>query len=80
MATNMLDHWKDGKENARHLTECGDDDCERCSYLIDGFYMACDNCGHWGSQESDGWVLVEGIPFCNEKCAEEWFGRPVTIQ
>lgn len=70
--------WEDDKSNADHLTDCPG--CERCDYLIDGFYMACDQCGHWGHQDSDGWVLVDGIPFCNRDCAEAFFGGPVEIQ
>lgn len=73
------DPWKDGKESVQHLSECQDDACDRCEYLIDGFYMACDNCGHWGHQESDSWVMVDNIPFCSEKCAKEWFGESAKI-
>jgi hypothetical protein len=72
--------WQDGKTNQQHLEECPDDDCVRCNHLIDGFYMACDSCGHWGLQESDGWVLAEGIPFCSVECARERFGESVEIQ
>ena len=61
--------WDDGKSNQQHLTECNDDSCERCDYLINGFYMSCGRCGCWGHQDSDGWVLVEGIPIC-QSCAE----------
>ena len=74
------DPWKDGKENAQHLSECGNDNCDRCGYLIDGLYMACDQCGHWGSQDSNGWVMAKGVPFCSEKCAREWFGAEVEIE
>ncbi len=72
--------WEDGKENQQHLTECTDDNCERCDYLTDGFYMACDSCGHWGHQEASGWVLAGGIPFCNQQCAEQFFCEPVDIE
>jgi len=74
------DPFDDGKDSQQHLTECTDDNCERCQHLIDGFYMACDTCGHWGHQDASGWVLVEGIPFCSENCAVQWFGGPVEIQ
>lgn len=74
------DPWDDDKDDARHLTECKNDDCERCNQLIDGEYMACDSCGHWGQQDAHGWVLVKGIPFCSEECAEKRFGEPVEIQ
>lgn len=74
------DPWKDGKEHVQHLAECGDDDCDRCGYLIDGFYMACDHCGHWGHQDSNGWVMANGVPFCSEDCAKQWFGESVEIQ
>ena len=77
---SVSDPWKDGKEHAQHLTECGDDDCDRCSYLIDGFYLACDQCGHWGHQDSNGWVTANGVPFCSEDCAKQWFGESVEIQ
>lgn len=54
--------WKDGLENPDHLKEC--DGCSRCDYLIDGFYMSCDGCGHWGQQDSDGWNIIEGLVYC----------------
>ncbi len=73
--------WNDGLYPQEHLTQCEDDDCERCDYLIHGgFWMACDECGHWGHQDTDGWVMAEGIPFCSVKCAEHRFGKGVKIQ
>lgn len=78
--TNSVDPWKDGKESQQHLTECTDGGCERCDHLTNGFYMACDQCGHWGHQDASGWVMARGIPFCNEQCAEQWFGEPVEIE
>ncbi len=78
--SNTKDPWKDGRENQQHLTECSCEECDRCDYLIDGFYMACDECGNWGSQESDGWVLAQGIPFCSVRCAENRLGEGVEIQ
>lgn len=67
------DPWEDGKSSVEHLSDCADG-CERCEWLIDGFYMSCDHCGHWGMQESDGWTLCHGMPFCNERCRDAYFG------
>jgi hypothetical protein len=66
------DVWEDGTSNAEHLDKC--DGCERCDWLIDGFYMACDHCGHWGMQSSDGWTLCHGMVFCNARCRDGYFG------
>jgi hypothetical protein len=70
----MPDPWEDGKNSVEHLTDCEVDFCERCEHLIDGFYMSCDHCGHWGYQDSDGWTLCHGMPFCNEQCRDAYFG------
>ena len=64
----------DPNDNIKHLLECRDVNCSRCAYLLNDFYMGCDQCGHVGHQDSDGWVTREGIPFCSEQCANEWFG------
>lgn len=70
-----FDPWEDGKWSQQHLTECMDDDCERCEWLIDGFYMACDECGHWGQQDVDGgWVMRLGMIFCSDECADMFHG------
>ena len=62
--------------NSEHLSQCNDDGCERCRWLINnGFYMACDYCGSWGQWESDGWVMCRGIIFCNERCRDFYFGE-----
>jgi Tfp pilus tip-associated adhesin PilY1 len=66
------DPWEDGKSATEHLTDCLG--CERCEWLMDGFYMTCDHCGHWGMQESDGWTLCRGMVFCNERCRDSYFG------
>lgn len=71
----MSDPWEDSKNNTQHLTDCDDDGCERCQYLIDGFYMACDYCGSWGLQESDGWVMCRAMIFCDEKCRDDYWGE-----
>lgn len=68
------DPWFDGKGSVQHLTECDVDGCDRCEYLVDGFYMACDQCGSWGHQESSGWVMAKNIPFCSEACARSFLG------
>lgn len=68
------DPYEDNKSNPEHLTDCDDDGCDRCRHLLDGFYMACDHCGHWGQQESDGWTLCRGMTFCNERCRDAYFG------
>lgn len=68
------DPWEDGKNSVEHLTECEVHGCERCDHLIDGFYMSCDYCGRWGHQDSDGWTLCHGMPFCNERCRDAHFG------
>lgn len=70
----MSDPWDDGKVNPVHLSECEDAACGRCQYLIDGLYMACDQCGHWGQQESDGWTLCQGMVFCDKRCADAYMG------
>lgn len=66
------DPWEDSKSNTEHLTDC--EGCERCEWLMDGFYMACDYCGTWGMQESDGWTLCHAMIFCNEQCRDNFFG------
>lgn len=67
-------------DNAQHLTECERGDCERCDALVDGHYMACDQCGHWGHQDSDGWTMVRDMVFCDEICAGKFFGvKPEVI-
>ena len=47
-------------EAAEHLQQCPG--CERCDYLLDGFYMFCDECGLAGHQDSDGWALFDKFP------------------
>jgi len=73
------DPWKDGKHDAVHLTECANDCCARCDWLIDGFYMSCDQCGHWGQQDCDGWTLCCGMPFCSDKCRDAYFGCDASL-
>lgn len=72
------DPWKDGMSNHVHLSKCSG--CDRCDYLIDGFYMSCDGCGHWGHQDSDGWVLRNGVPFCTDDCADRYFAHSAIFQ
>lgn len=67
------DPYQDGQDSIGHLTVCKVDGCERCEWLME-FYMACDTCGHWGHQDSTGWVLRRGVPFCSDKCADDRFG------
>ncbi len=74
------DPFDDGKDSQQHLTECIDDNCERCQHLIDGFLYGLRYLRTLGSPDASGWVLVEGIPFCSESCAVQWFGGPVEIQ
>lgn len=70
----MNNPWDDSQTSQQHLTNCREDFCERCAWLIDGFYMSCDQCGHWGQQESDGWTLCRAMVFCNRRCADLHFG------
>ena len=72
---NEFDPWEDGKGSAEHLADC--DGCSRCEWLIDELYMACDQCGHWGLQDSDGWTLCLGMVFCDERCRENYFGSEI---
>lgn len=65
----MTDPWQDGLSNTEHLETCPG--CvERCDYLLNGFYMFCDDCGHAGHQDSDGWMLFDGVPVCTS-CGEK---------
>ena len=57
-----------------HLEACTLDDCPECDHYLE-FYMACEGCGHWGHQESDGWILWNGMPFCTEECRDKFLER-----
>ena len=56
-----------------HIESCTDDSCERCEGYLE-FYMCCDECGHVGHMDSDGWVLGDfdkygrAKVYCSEKC------------
>lgn len=72
----MSDPWEDGRSNVEHLTDCHSDNCRRCNYLTDGFYMSCDGCGFWGQQDSDDWHFVDEVPYCSEQCPDQQAARP----
>lgn len=70
----------DGLGSAEHLKVCDVDNCDRCEFLMQ-FYMACDNCGLWGNTSAcHTGVVANGIWFCSERCAKEWFGDAVNIE
>lgn len=57
---------------AEHLTNCDVSSCPTCDNLIE-FYMACDQCGHWGHKDSSGWA-DHPIVLCSPECVKVWEG------
>lgn len=56
----------------RHLVECSLDGCSECEFLLQ-FYMACDQCGWWGSLSLPEvpWVRGKLGIYCRGECCDQ---------